>query len=215
MKKQKNKIKLIAFDVGGVLQLGKYIESKNMPHNLGVHQYLSKKFKKDLDSWFDSIDTTYGKSMDRTITRKSAIMNLAKNLDVSQEKIIKLFHKAYKKGFKKNKKLYGIANKLKKNGFGIGILSDQWYLSADVLTSKKDMKNFNPVIISCNVGIRKPNPKIYKMLIKKCKCKADEILFIDNRDWNLKPARNLGIKTILFKDNKQCINELKKIGVLK
>jgi len=210
---KKSEIKYIAFDVGGVLQSGKYIESKKIPHNLGVHEYLSKKFKKNLDSWFDSIDTTYGKSMDGSISRKQSIKDLAKNLEASQETIVKLFHKAYKKGFKKNKRLYSIANKLKKKGYGIGVLSDQWYLSADILTSKKNMQNFNPVIVSCFVKVRKPSVKIFKMFIEKCKCKSSEILFIDNRDFNLKPARKLGMRTILFKENKQFLKDLKKIGI--
>ena len=44
--------------------------------------------------------------------------------------------------------------------------------------------------------------------------KADEILFIDNRDYNLEPARKLGIKTILFENNKQLGKELRKYGVI-
>jgi FMN phosphatase YigB (HAD superfamily) len=40
-------------------------------------------------------------------------------------------------------------------------------------------------------------------------------LFIDNREWNLKPARKLGMKTILFKNNKQTIKDLKKLKLLK
>jgi len=209
------KIKTIIFDVGGVLQLTNYDDvGKGGHHIIGVHQYMAKKFKKDLDSWFDSIDTPYGKSMDGKISRKKAISDLAKNLNTSKEKFIKIFYKAYKKYFKKNKKLYRVAFKLKKKGYNIGILSDQWYLSKDILASKKDMKGFAPVIISCDVGMRKPNPKIYKMLIKKCGCRVEEILFIDNRDWNLKPARKIGINAILYKDNKELIKELKKLRIL-
>jgi len=208
----KNEIKAIIFDIGGVLQLGTYIKSKKMHHNLGVHEYLSKKFKKDLDSWFDSIDSTYADAIEGKISRKKTISILSQNLNVSPRKLIKLFHKAYKKGFKKNKKLYRIAFKLKKN-YKIGILSDQWYLSKDVLVSKKDYKKFDVVIISCDVGIRKPNPKIYKLLIKKIRLKPKEILFIDNRKWNLIPAKKLGIKTILFKNNEQLIKDFKKLGI--
>jgi epoxide hydrolase-like predicted phosphatase len=207
----KNKIKAIIFDVGGVLQLTNYDDiGKGGHHVLGVHEYLAKKLKRDLDSWFDAIDTPYGRSMDGSIARNKAISIMSKNLNISEKRFTRLFYKAYKKFFKKNRKLYRTAHRLRKKGYKIGILSDQWYLSKDVLTPKKDMKNFNIVIISCDVGIRKPNSKIFKLLIKKCKCKAEEILFIDNRDWNLKPARKLGIKTILFKSNKQVIKDLKK-----
>lgn len=210
------KIKTIIFDVGGVLQSTKYDDiGKGGHHILGVHEYMAKKFKKDLDSWFDSIDTPYAKSIDRKIPRAKAIKRIANNLKTTPKKLVKLFYKAYKKFFKKNRKLYRIAFKLKKQGYNIGILSDQWYLSDDILTSEKNIKGFSPVIISCDVGMRKPDLPIYKLLIKKCKCKASEILFIDNRDWNLKPARKLGMKTILFKDNKQLIGKLKKRRILK
>jgi len=211
---KKSKIKCIAFDVGGVLQLGEYIGTRDCDHNVGTHEYLSKKFKKDLDSWFDSIDTVYAKSMDGGISREEAISTMAKNIGTTSSKLVKMFHKAYRIGFKRNKELFKLAFKLKKQRYKIGILSDQLYLSADVLTPKKDMKKFDPVIVSCYVGLRKPDIKIYKLFIKKSKLKAEEIVFIDNRDWNLKPARKLGMKTILFKDNKQCFRELKKLGVI-
>ena len=210
------KIKTIIYDVGGVLQLTKYDDiGKGGHHVLGVHEYMAKKFKKDLDSWFDSIDDPYVKSIDKKIPRAKAIKKIADNLKTTVKKLTKLFHKAYKKNFKKNRKLYRVAFKLKKQGYKIGVLSDQWYLSADILTSKKNMKGFSPVLVSCDVGMRKPDLPIYKSLIKKCKCKADEILLIDNRSFNLKPAKKLGMKTILFKNNKQLIGELKKLRILK
>ncbi len=208
------KMKIIIFDVGGVLQLTDYDDiGKGGHHVLGVHEYMAKKYKKDLDSWFDSIDTPYAKSIDKKIPRIKAIKTIANNLKTTPKKLTKLFHRAYKKNFKKNRKLYSLAFKLKKQKYGVGILSDQWYLSQDILTSKKNVAGFSPVIISCNIGLRKPDLKIYKLLIRKCKCKAEEILFIDNRYWNLKPAKKLGIKTILFKGNKQLIKDLEKFGI--
>jgi len=36
-----------------------------------------------------------------------------------------------------------------------------------------------------------------------------EILFVDNRAWNLSPAKDLGIKTILFLNNKLFKKQLK------
>tara|TARA_Y100000310_G_scaffold344450_1_gene457278 strand:- start:1465 stop:2121 length:657 start_codon:yes stop_codon:yes gene_type:complete len=208
---KKRKVKYIVFDVGGVLALTNYASSPTRGHLiLGTHGYMAKKLGIELDSWFDAIDKVYADSIEGKISREKGLNIISKNLGISKEKFVKLFHKAYKKNFKTNKKLYGLAYKLKKKGYKIGILSDQWYLSQDALMSKRKVKGFNPVIVSCEVGLRKPNPKMYKLLIKKCRCKASEILFIDNRDWNLKPAKKFGIKTILFKNNKQLIKELKK-----
>ncbi len=209
---KQNKIKAIIFDVGGVLSLGKYQKHGVDGHHLmGIHHFMADSFKIDIDTWFDAIDSVYAKSIEGKVSRKKALSIMAVNLNTSVKKLKELFLKAYKKHFIKNKELYKIAYKLKRKGYRIGILSDQWYLSKDALIKKKDTHRFNPVLISCDIGLRKPNPKLYSLLIKRLKLKPDEILFIDNREWNLKPARRLGIKTILFKDNKQVVRDMGKI----
>ncbi len=209
------KIKAIIFDSNGVLQLGGDYDKKGFKghHTLGFHKYIVKKLKIELDTWIDSIDTPYAKAIEGLISEKETVKTISQNLGISVGKLRKIVIAGYKKAFKKNKELYKIAYDLKKQGYKIGILSDQWYLSKKALLSKKNIKKFNPIIVSCDVGIRKPNPKIYKLLIRKCKCKPCEILFVDNRDWNTIPAEKLGIKTILFKDNKQFIKDLKKFDI--
>jgi len=62
--------------------------------------------------------------------------------------------------------------------------------------------------------VRKPNPGIYKLLLKKLRLPAKKVLFIDNREWNLRPARELGIKTILFESNRQLIRSFISKGIL-
>lgn len=217
-KKNKSDIKAIILDVGGVLQLGKYSAKGLKQRHLGVHEYMAKKFKLDLDSWYDSIDASYAESIEGKIEGKRAVKIISKNLAINPKKLEKLFIKTYKKFFKKNKELYGIAYKFKKKGYLVGVLSDQWHLSKKALITK-DIKKFDVVIISCDVGTRKPDLRIYKLLIKKIreknrKIKTSEILFVDNREWNLKPAHRLGMKVVLFKNNKQVFRDLKKLGVL-
>ena len=130
-----------------------------------------------------------------------------------QSKLKKLYTIAYKKNFKENKKLYSFAFKLKKQGYKIAILSDQWYISEEIFAPNKVMNKFNAVVISSRVGIRKPDPKIYKLTLKKLKLPAKQTVFIDNQVWNTKPAKKLGMKTVLFKNNKQTFKDLKKLGV--
>ncbi|MBS3079608.1 HAD-IA family hydrolase [Candidatus Pacearchaeota archaeon] len=211
----KNKIRAIIFDVGGVLSLGRY-EKKAVEghHLLGVHNFMADKLGIDLDTWFDAIDSVYAKSIEGKINRRKTLYVMAKNLKCSVSKLEKFFLLAYKKHFKKNIELYKLAHDLIKKGYRVGILSDQWYLSKDALILQKDIRGFRPVIISCDVGLRKPNPKIYRLLLKKLRLTGERVLFIDNREWNLKPARALGIKTILFEDNEQLIKALIAKGIL-
>lgn len=205
-------IKAIIFDVGGVLMGAESKHKRKKEH--GVFEHMAYKLGIKMDTWIDALDTSYAKSIEGKINGEEAVKIIANNLRVNKNKLEKLWIKAYKIHLKRNKKLYDIAYLLKRKGFRIGILSDQWHLSSKALVTKEDRKKFNPVIVSCEVGMRKPNPKIYRLLIKKLGLRAGEILFIDNRDWNTKPAEKLGIKTIVFKNNKQVLHEMKKMGVV-
>ncbi|MBU2104279.1 MAG: HAD-IA family hydrolase [Nanoarchaeota archaeon] len=201
----KSEIKAIIFDVGGVLALGK----ENLKpchqrlHHIGVHQYISSKLKISLDQWFDAIDTIYALAIEGKISESKLMNTMAKNTKTTTQKLRKIVIKAYKRKFKQNKQLFKQVFKLKQIGYKIAILSDQWHLSKEALMSDKRYRRFNPIVVSCDVGIRKPNPKIYKLILKKLKLKPSECVFIDNQKWNAEPARKLGIKTILFKNNKQ------------
>jgi len=207
------KIKAIVFDIGGVLAKENYSEKSLDGHRLvSVHKYMAKKLKINIDFWFDSIDNLYTKAIEGVISRKKAIEGMANNLKINKNLLVDYFKKAYKKSLKENKSLYKIAFKLKEN-YKIAILSDQWYLSRDVFVNKKNMKKFDLVIISCDVGMRKPDLQIYQLLIKKLRLKPSEIVFIDNREFNLKPAEKLGIKTILFKNNRKLIKDFKKFDI--
>ena len=208
----KRGIKAIIFDVGGVLALGAFILVENKQRN-SVHLDIAKGLKISLDQWFDSIDSVYAKSLEGNISEDKTSKIIAKNVRVTTKKLEKIAKKAYKKEFKQNKQLFKKAFELKKQGYKIAVLSDQWYLSKEALMPPKLYKKFDEVVVSCDVGVRKPNLKIYKLILKKLKLPAKQTLFIDNQEWNIKPAKKIGMKTILFKNNKQLFKELDKLKI--
>lgn len=205
MEQKKRGIKALIFDIAGVLQLGSFSKSSR------VHQFMIKKLGVSIDLYFDSIDTAYAESMEGKISEEKVVKTMERNFKTKPGKLKKLFIKAYKKNFELNKELFTYAIKKKKQGYKIAILSDQWWLSKRVLITKKFHKYFDPVIISTDVKMRKPDLKIYRLTLKKLKLSARQTVFIDNRDWNIKPAKKLGMKTVLFKNNKQTIRELEKL----
>ena len=114
---------------------------------------------------------------------------------------------------KRNNQLYGYIKKLKQKKVIIGVLSDQWHLSRESMFPEKDKRLFDVVIISYEVKTRKPHPDIYKLLLKKIHLKnpfikPSQIIFIDDKNYNLEPAKKLGMKTILFKNNVQVMQEM-------
>ncbi len=59
-------------------------------------------------------------------------------------------------------------------------------------------KYFKDKIVSGNVGIRKPDPKIYELTLNKIGKSAEECLFIDDSIPNITAAKELGINSVLF-----------------
>jgi len=210
---KKEGIKAIIFDIGGVLISGGLLKKPKGKHIHGVHEYMAEKLKITIDQYFDSIDTAYALSIENKASKKKVLQIMAKNLKTTPLKLEKLYFKAYKKHFKKNKKLFRLADKLKKKGYKIAILSDQWQVSQELFVTNKIRKKFDVVIVSSEVGIRKPDPKIYKLTLKKLKLPAKQTVFIDNQKWNIIPAKKLGMKTILYKGFDQTKKALERLGV--
>lgn len=201
-------IKAIIFDVGGVLWLGIPTELRMKE---GIHEIVAKKLGVSVDQYFDSIDTTYAKSMLGEISEKEALRIMARNLKTTPSRLRRLYIDAYRDHLTLNKELLKKAEELKKTGYKVAILSDQWAVSKDGLIIKEFYKIFNPVIISCDVQLRKPDPDIYALVLRKLKVRASQAVFIDNQHWNIDPAKDMGLHVILFKNNRQAIAELEKL----
>ncbi len=211
MKKEKRgKIKALIFDVGGVLQLGgnSSINHKKITSKSGVHKEIAEKLGISVDQYFDSIDTVYAKLMEGKILENKGVNIMAKNLKITPKKLRKIYTQSYKKHFSLNNKLFDYTKAIKKKGYKVAILSDQWPVSKKALITKKTYEVFKPVVLSCDVQMRKPDPRVYKLTLKKLRLKPKETVFIDNQKWNFPPARKLGMKTVLFKKTEQTIKDL-------
>ena len=94
-----------------------------------------------------------------------------------------------------------IALNLKKKGKKIYILSnfpgDQF---DNFMKENKFLNEFDDMIISGKVGLKKPDKRIYELAIKKFDCNPSKTLFIDDRPENTEAAQNLGINIITLDD---------------
>lgn len=73
---------------------------------------------------------------------------------------------------------------------------------------------FSVFFSSCFLGVRKPDEAIYRIVLQTTQRAPEECIFIDDREVNLECPRELGIKTILFKDAAQLRAELISSGVV-
>ena len=67
---------------------------------------------------------------------------------------------------------------------------------------------FDHVIESARIGLRKPDPRIYRMMIDALKVDPAKCVYLDDLGVNLKPAREMGMTTIKVVDAPQALADL-------
>jgi putative hydrolase of the HAD superfamily len=93
-----------------------------------------------------------------------------------------------------------ITNNLPANA--IGSLGGRSLYAAEV------MALFDHVIESAKIGLRKPDPRIYQMMVEALDVDPKSCVYLDDLGVNLKPAREMGMKTIKVTSASQAIGEL-------
>jgi len=77
------------------------------------------------------------------------------------------------------------------------------------------MALFDHVIESAKIGLRKPDPRIYRMMVEALKVDPKDCVYLDDLGVNLKPARDMGMTTIKVVNAPQAIAELEAATGLK
>jgi putative hydrolase of the HAD superfamily len=67
---------------------------------------------------------------------------------------------------------------------------------------------FDHVIESAKIGLRKPDPRIYQMMLEALGIDPQNCVYLDDLGVNLKPAREMGMTTIKVLNAAQAITEL-------
>ena len=70
------------------------------------------------------------------------------------------------------------------------------------------MALFDHVIESAKIGLRKPDPRIYRMMVETLQVDPKNCVYLDDLGVNLKPAREMGMTTIKVLNAAQAITEL-------
>ncbi|OHA70706.1 MAG: hypothetical protein A3H01_00310 [Candidatus Wildermuthbacteria bacterium RIFCSPLOWO2_12_FULL_40_9] len=205
-------IKAVIFDLGKVLVGGNW---------KSVHAQIARKI---------GVPINMAVSIIQPIRDQWSIGNITEK--EFWEKLESKTKKRLPKEFKKNiwfndyiakrkdvKESWQIASELKKRGYRLAILSNT--TSPHVKANRKIGRfkrlrhlGFKVIVLSCEVGYRKPEPKIYKITLKRLKLSAKECVFIDDRTENIRTAKKLGIKSILFENSEKLRKDLIRLKLL-
>lgn len=105
---------------------------------------------------------------------------------------------------------------LKMAGYRVIVLSNMSKEYIDFLRKKPVYRHFDEEIISCEVGLVKPEREIYELLLTRYGLRPEETIFIDDRQENVDAAAELGITPFLFdrRNPEKSCEELKiKLGI--
>lgn len=168
-------IKFVYFDVGGVLikDFSKTDKWERMKKDLQITD-------PNFDIWFDKLEMQLclGKA-----TFEGTMLNL--NDFVSR--------------FEVNKSIWPAVKMVKKK-YKIGLVTGMYPGMLDAIKTKGLLPNVNwdVVIDSSVVGMKKPDKNIFELAQKEAGVKTEEILFVENSSKNIDTAKSLGWQTFLY-----------------
>lgn len=103
---------------------------------------------------------------------------------------------------------------LKSKGYGVYILSNygRWTYQ-NTTEALSFLEDVDGAVFSYQVHQMKPEPEIYQTLLTKYGLKAEECVFLDDRQVNIDGAKAQGMEGIVFTSYEDAVERLKEYGV--
>lgn len=195
---------ILMFDLGGVIE----------QHNFDdMAKYVSNKYNVNSDL-FHGVMLKYLRMNDKCSINDGTLIKKI-NLDTGLNLTYEEFYNIYFKFVKTNYKMTDFLERLSAGGYRLALFSNTRHRHLRESEKRCNFKEvFDWIFISQMFGTRKPELKYYKLVLKKMGVKAENCIFIDDKNRNREPADKLGIKFILYKGSLVKLrNELIKYGV--
>jgi putative hydrolase of the HAD superfamily len=142
-------------------------------------------------------------------------------LSFAQKKRIQLpenwnesFKAVMKQGIGVNPHMYKLVEELKAAAIPVALLSNIDERLGKLLRDFGYYDAFYPCLLSYEIGLQKPDMRIYEYLLDTLDLQAEEVIFIDDKIINIEAARKLNIDGIVFESETQLREELAKRGLL-
>ena len=99
---------------------------------------------------------------------------------------------------------------LKAAGYKLYVLSNMSHEFIAYLRKKEVYAYFDGEVVSCEEGVVKPDPAIYRTLIDRYSLDVEQTMFIDDRRENVEVAASFGITPFHF-DREDCEKNCKEL----
>jgi len=93
--------------------------------------------------------------------------------------------------------------------YTIGLISNAWNDLREYITKQGIADVFDAMIISAEVGVVKPDARIFQIALDQFKVRAKEAMFVDDFKENIEGCEKVGMQGLLFRDPERDIQKLK------
>ena len=112
----------------------------------------------------------------------------------------------YWAGDRLNQAAVDLARRARENGLRVGLLSNAYSDLQPYLMPYGILDLFDDMVISCLVGMIKPDPAIYRLACSRLGVIPEETLFIDDSRENVESARQVGLRALQFVNEHTLLN---------
>jgi HAD superfamily hydrolase (TIGR01509 family) len=159
-----------------------------------LYWYFLGKHVKNLESkrdFFQNLSNQHDKGV---LPKQEFIRAISENTGVDEKNVLAEMNGAAIVDLE----LTNLIRALKEN-YKIGVLSNSGVYFIDKIFQENNLKGlFDSIIVSERVGVIKPQPEIFKIILDELEVSAGEVLFIDDRERNTVAAQKLGIKSFVY-----------------
>jgi len=111
-----------------------------------------------------------------------------------------------------NGAIINAARRARQAGVRTGVITNSWGTDPyDPYEGFELLRRFDAVVISGEVGLRKPEPAIYALAAERLGLPPSACVFVDDIEQNLPAARALGMATIHHVDNAATLHQLERL----
>ncbi len=193
-------IRAVIFDLGGVL-----LRTENPQPRLD----LAKRFgltKNNLEKLVFGSETSVQAEVGAVAPRE-VWNHVQKTLRIADEDL-PTFQDAFWAGDRLDEDLLLFVNSLR-GRYRTVLLSNAWSdMRKNVARRFGKLDAFEMQIFSAEVGLRKPSPEIFQLVLDLLGADPEEAVFVDDFSENIQAAQKLGLRTIQFKNAQQTRQDL-------
>jgi putative hydrolase of the HAD superfamily len=196
-------IEAAIFDVGGVLiDSPPHVVSTDLSRELGIDKAVIDGVWEDLIPLLGS-----GKIDEKEFWARFRKIHKIRLVSTEEN----LLGKAFIETLKNNEVLLEFIQELGGNGIKLAVLSNTIEPHAKPIRESGILEPFDYVFNSHEVGLRKPDPAIYKYALKVIEVKPQNTLFVDDDPENVEAGERLGIHGIVALSPQQVIKDVKQL----